>query len=1355
MERIHISRGERNRSISVKALGQMFEELIRLSQTVAGSSECTCKLNQLKHLNGGDRGVAINNAIVRILKSKDKNGGDQNKPVVTSVDGTHVKNRKQFFEEQAHASENTNNIRNKTEINFAPSSSSRYSSISRLEDRSYLRSRNSKDFQPVSVKSKKQLFEEYKNGPDNGKFTSAKSTENLSYQPKSYGSSNLNGYLGGKRANTMNDLLSQKYDDTQSKTDDNTRKYSYTNQEGPSQKYDWMLEENLIKTAAETNNNHVGYVNIDSLDINLSEGKTESSSDEDEDITFMEYQNLPPPPADLLRSVQNDEIYQNFFSAQQQDEAQQITDDPVPTAKFFEIEDEAGKKSTANLIELDEANEEYIPQTRNIITLRNITTYTFDTEEEFVPNDEEPIYENEEFVPNDEEPIYENVPRNGIKPETTNEEIYEAVPVVCDVYDEAVYDDAVYDEAVYEEPEKLEENASNDNIEECISNVTEAFQSIQTLCNEPKWNVWDVAKQVHKFQDEEDERDIFGTLLDIDSDYCLETINSGNENVLFRISIGREVLLQEPADYTELLNSTEVDAGDKTNYEEPEYYSITDTSYDNDKDMSGTFFDKNKNPRIEIIGGNKNQETFLPMLKIPKMQYMIIKELIDSEENYLKRMKYIIDNYLIYFRSMDVSPDIEFVFEVYNETEKVYLALKESVSIEEIARVFLAHVHLFDCYTEHLRNKNKSQQYATKNFADVIKQRQLELEDQYTCESYLLNTTHRPEQYRLLLERLKKAVARNDESCESLDEAILLIDRKISEINTALAIESIRFHPGNLKQMGPFIMKEKFFIKRKYNSIVYLFQGGVVFCVEDQCNPDQCEYVECIEMDKLLLRHCSTSTSFQLSSFDKSKKYVDNSHDFDLEAPSMAIKEKWVDEIQRILWVQLQYYKDQQKNATLKQPKLPLQTDLPEEDVENNIYEDVLPPIDNNEYTNTIDATDNDEPEYCAIEESNYYSECAQIGGTFFDKDENPRIEIIGTDSTADNIYMQNVPKAQYMIIKELINTEETYLRKMRHIIDDYYIHFKRTGVPPDISIVFGNIETIYAETERLYSTLLECNSVEDIAKVFLNNASIFDLYTDYLRNKSISYYYASTKFKDIIKDRQAELEDQYTCDSYLLNPVQRPGRYRLLLEKLEKELAKTGETCQALSDAVKLVSDKITEANTLMTIDSIKKCPINLKTMGPFIMKEAFNIKRKYKSVVFLFKNIVVFCIEHQNRLDTYVYANSIELTELSLSHNRSSTSFQLRNFDKSRMGEDTRYCFDIEAPSMSVKERWIDEIQRLLWSQLQYFKDQQKRVSEVGIPPPMMRKGSMKVKSKPYDSPSKTHKRSTFYYDIATTMR
>lgn len=75
--------------------------------------------------------------------------------------------------------------------------------------------------------------------------------------------------------------------------------------------------------------------------------------------------------------------------------------------------------------------------------------------------------------------------------------------------------------------------------------------------------------------------------------------------------------------------------------------------------------------------------------------------------------------------------------------------------------------------------------------------------------------------------------------------------------------------------------------------------------------------------------------------------------------------------------------------------------------------------------------------------------------------------------------------------------------------------------------------------------------------------------------------------------------------------------------------MQKTGEACRSLSEAVRLISDKISEANTLMTIDSIDKSPVNLKKMGPFIMKEALNIKKKYKSVIFLFRDIVVFCIE------------------------------------------------------------------------------------------------------------------------------
>ncbi|KRT78506.1 hypothetical protein AMK59_7389 [Oryctes borbonicus] len=694
MERRHISRGERNRSLSVKALRQMFEELIRLTQTAACSTECACRHRSAKYPNGQNQDSEINSEFTGIIRSKEKLDGGQNaKPAVPSIDGSHVKNRKLFFEEQAHVLENTKKAKYKTEINITPPISTRYSTPIDL------RSKSIKDTsRPYSVKSKKELFEGYINGNDH-KVISSKSTDNLHYRPKHYddyepSSSNLNGYIGGQRSNTMSDLLDGKYDEIATRNIDICDRN--TDYNGISSEYNLLPDQYLTNQTTR-------------------EDKFETSSDEDDRKDFIEYQHLPPPPTDLLKSVQNDELYQNLFPQlydvklvevegdvdQESDDLKYVqnlfvyflrTDDakeseiePIPTASIVEIQDDVKE---GNLIDIIEENEIYNPGARNVF---DVSTATITPVKISSCMDET-------------EPIYSNVPSS--EEERPKQEIIDVEDVLKEAHDES----------------------SINNIEEYISDVTEAFQSIQTLCDQPKWTIWDMAKQMHRFQEPEDECDIFGTLLDIDSDYCTETFNNGEENVLFRISIGREVLLQESEDYSLLPNETfyhEVDPNDTITYEEPEYYTIGGTTYDSEKDVSGIFFDKNKNPRIEIIGGNKNQETSLPQLSIPKLQYMIIRELIDSEENYLKRMKYIIDNYLIYFRSMNISSDIEIVFgnieEIYIETEKIYLGLKGSFSVDEVARVFLANAHLFDCYTEYLRNKSIAQQYANKSFADIIK----------------------------------------------------------------------------------------------------------------------------------------------------------------------------------------------------------------------------------------------------------------------------------------------------------------------------------------------------------------------------------------------------------------------------------------------------------------------------------------------------------------------------------------------------------------------------------------------------------------------------------------------------------
>lgn len=63
-------------------------------------------------------------------------------------------------------------------------------------------------------------------------------------------------------------------------------------------------------------------------------------------------------------------------------------------------------------------------------------------------------------------------------------------------------------------------------------------------------------------------------------------------------------------------------------------------------------------------------------------------------------------------------------------------------------------------------------------------------------------------------------------------------------------------------------------------------------------------------MDKLALKHFSGSMNFLIGYYNKSKKYRDrNIYEFDIEARSMEVKENWVNEIHRILWSQLQYFK--------------------------------------------------------------------------------------------------------------------------------------------------------------------------------------------------------------------------------------------------------------------------------------------------------------------------------------------------------------------------------------------------------------------------------------------------------------
>lgn len=110
---------------------------------------------------------------------------------------------------------------------------------------------------------------------------------------------------------------------------------------------------------------------------------------------------------------------------------------------------------------------------------------------------------------------------------------------------------------------------------------------------------------------------------------------------------------------------------------------------------------------------------------------------------------------------------------------------------------------------------------------------------------------------------------------------------------------------------------------------------------------------------------------------------------------------------------------------------------------------------------------------------------------------------------------------------------------------------------------------------------------------------------------------------------------------SYLLTPIQRLGKYKLLLKGINKELNKKHIFSTTVEAAVSLVERTASRANDYIAIESIKRCPVDLsREAGSLVMREQFNVvypnrhfnersSQGVESMVFFFEEIVVFTME------------------------------------------------------------------------------------------------------------------------------
>ncbi|XP_032193773.1 pleckstrin homology domain-containing family G member 4B isoform X5 [Mustela erminea] len=351
-------------------------------------------------------------------------------------------------------------------------------------------------------------------------------------------------------------------------------------------------------------------------------------------------------------------------------------------------------------------------------------------------------------------------------------------------------------------------------------------------------------------------------------------------------------------------------------------------------------------------------------------------------------------------------------------------------------------------------------------------------------------------------------------------------------------------------------------------------------------------------------------------------------------------------------------------------------------------------------------------------------------------------------------------------ILAEMVSTEREYVRSLGYVIDNYFPEMERTDLPQALrgkrSVVFGNLEKLYDfHGQRFLAELEHCQPCPLAAgRGFLKHEEEFGLYALYSKNKPQSDALLCSHGNAFFKDKQQQLGDKMDLASYLLKPVQRMGKYLLLLQDLVREAGgcPAGEQeLRELQAAADMVRFQLRHGNDLLAMDAVRGCDaagieaqspvwgedrappqeatlvhprssravsfgsdggslhghhwgrhqplaVSLKEQGPLRRQDEFIVccgRRTHLRHVFLFEDLILFSKTRkaEGGYDTYTYKQSFKTAEIGLTENVGDSGLRFEIwFRRRRKSQDT---YILQASSAEVKSAWTHVIGQILWRQ------------------------------------------------------
>lgn len=244
----------------------------------------------------------------------------------------------------------------------------------------------------------------------------------------------------------------------------------------------------------------------------------------------------------------------------------------------------------------------------------------------------------------------------------------------------------------------------------------------------------------------------------------------------------------------------------------------------------------------------------------------------------------------------------------------------------------------------------------------------------------------------------------------------------------------------------------------------------------------------------------------------------------------------------------------------------------------------------------------------------------------------------------------------------EIVETEQTYVRDLKSIVEDYLGCIIDCGAlplkPEQVSTLFCNIEDIYEFNSELLEDLERSPDAAAIAECFLERSEAFDIYTLYCMNypNSVAVLRECMKNQSLVRffqERQTSLNQSLPLETYLLKPVQRILKYHLLLQELSKHWDKSDPGYETVEDAIVTmtavawyINDMKRKQEHAVRLQEIESLLVNwsgpdLSGFGELVLEGSFKVQRvKKERAFFLFDKMLLIA---KKRPEHFVYSTHI----------------------------------------------------------------------------------------------------------------